>query len=165
MVTFPTTEVFVIRPLDSRALGDDHDQKDKEGENNGNIPMVEEDLSQKSASHFVGIAKEFRRMQGDVLADVVKIDDVGEIEGNGDAVDGDEQDVNDPLRNLVCDVSCWKTVVYDERKVERHGDDHIETHTIDIEFQSFAKTKVMEKLKVEEVEQPSAKAEGDDDGY
>lgn len=127
--------------------------------------MVEENLPQKTACNFIGVAQKFGRVPSKVLADVVEIDDVAKVERDGQSVDDDVEIIDNALQYFIGDEFAWKTIIYNEWQVESESNHHVETHSIKIELQGFTKGQLVEKLDVEDVKQPSAQTERENNGY
>ena len=85
-------------------------------------------------------------------------DDIGEIEEDGQSVGDHIEGIGDPLWESLEYASRGKTIVENDRQVEDYGDGQVEAHSVEKEEQSLAERGVVEKLKVEQIEQPTAQA-------
>ena len=81
---------------------------------------------------------------------------VDEIQEDGDAVGDVVNQVDDALRHLVDDFPLREAIVNDEWQVECHDDRQIEAHSLEIQAKRLEQRELVEKLKIEQINQPPA---------
>ena len=99
-----------------------------------------------------------------MLGEEVEPYDINEIQQDGDGVEADIQDVDHPLPAFVVDAPRGETIIEDTGQGDDHDDGQVETHPVDIQRQRLAQVELVEKLLVEQIEQPAADAEGHQGG-
>ena len=93
-----------------------------------------------------------------MLTVYVEVSDINEVEQNGDTVNGDIKNVDDPLRNLFCDEKGRETIIKDDRDVKESNDRQIEAHAVEEQPKRFLQGKHVEELCVEKIQQPTTDA-------
>ena len=105
-----------------------------------------------------------QQVDGQMLPEKMEAYDVHEVQEDGCAVGDDKDHVDDALRHLVDDFLRGKAIIEDERQVEYHQYGQVEAHPFEIQPERLAEAELVEKLQVEQIHQPPADAERQQDG-
>ena len=105
----------------------------------------------------------FDEVEGEVPPEEVEAYDVDEIQKDGRRVDEDINEIDDALDTFFIYGERRETIVDDDGQVD--GDDHgqVEAHPLEIKPYGLAEAQLVEKMEVEQIEHPTANADGQQD--